>query len=113
MPRYNNPKKTRKYSTEFKIKAVLLSLQEDVQVKDAAESLDIHPFMLSRWRKEFREGKIKVDKRKKPPKPKLIKSENARIHELEKEIAWLKEENEILKKWQRFLAEQKRSASNS
>jgi len=72
--------------------------------------------MLSRWRKEFREGKIKVDHRKKltraKPKP-IKKSDNARIRELEKQVTRLKEENEILKKWQRFLAEQKRSASNS
>ena len=115
MPRYINPKKTHRYTPEFKITAVLLSHQEDTQVKDVAESLGIHPFMLSRWRKEYREGKIKMDKRRSPPKPKPkpIKSDNVRIRELEKENHRLKEENEILKKWQRFLAEQKRSASNS
>ena len=36
-----------------------------VQVKDVAQALDIHPFMLSSWRKEYREGKIVADKRKK------------------------------------------------
>ena len=73
MPSYNNPKKTNRYTNDFKIKAVQLSHLEGVQVKEIAEALDIHPFMLSRWRKEFREGKIKVYKRKKPPKPKPIK----------------------------------------
>lgn len=33
MPRYNNPKKTRRYSTEFKIKAVQLSHLDNVHVK--------------------------------------------------------------------------------
>ena len=116
MPRYDNPKKTHRYTNDFKIKAVQLSHLEGVQVKEKAEALDIHPFMLSRWRKEFREGKIKVDQRKKltraKPRP-VKKSDNARIRELEKQVTLLKEENEILKKWQRFLAEQKRSASNS
>jgi len=114
MPKANKPKKTHRYTNDFKIKAVQLSHLENVQVKEIAEALDIHPFMLSRWRKEFREGKIKMDKRKKPPKPKPIpKSDNARIRKLEKKVKFLKEENEILKKWQRFLAEQKRNASNS
>ncbi|GAA66139.1 hypothetical protein P20429_0237 [Pseudoalteromonas sp. BSi20429] len=27
--------------------------------KDVADALDIHPLMLSRWRKEYREGKFK------------------------------------------------------
>lgn len=31
----------------------------------ATESLDIHPYMLSRWRKVYREGIIVGDKRKK------------------------------------------------
>jgi len=33
-----------------------------VQVKEVAEALDIHPFMLSRWRKEYKEGIIVADK---------------------------------------------------
>ena len=65
MPRYNNPRKTWRYSVEFKVKAVQLSMLESVQVMDVARTLDIHPFMLSRWRKEYREGIIVADKRRK------------------------------------------------
>ncbi len=61
MPRYNNPGKTWQYSTDFKVKAVELSCQEGIQVQQVAAGLDIHPMMLSRWRKEYREGKIKPD----------------------------------------------------
>lgn len=43
MPRYNNPRKTWRYSNEFKAKAVQLSLMEGVQVQDVAKTLDIHP----------------------------------------------------------------------
>ena len=64
MPRYNQPRKTWRYTGEFKAKAVQLSLLDGVQVKEFAETLDIHPFMLSRWRKEYWEGKIVSDKRK-------------------------------------------------
>jgi len=113
MPRYNNPKKTNRYTQEFKTKAVQLSHLKGVQVKDVAHALDIHPFMLSRWRKEYREGKIVADKRKKVIKLPGEISENDRIRVLEKENARLKTENELLKKWQRFLAERKQNALNS
>jgi len=49
MPKYTQPRKTWQYSNEFKVKAVLLSLIEGVQ--EVANTLDIHPFMLSRWRR--------------------------------------------------------------
>ena len=58
MPKYTQPKKTWFYPVDFKIKAVELSLRDDVSSKDVAQALDIHPFMLSRWRKEYREGKF-------------------------------------------------------
>jgi len=57
MPRYTQPRKTWKYSKDFKVKAVKFSYQEGIQVKQVAEGLDIHPFMLSRWRKEYRDKK--------------------------------------------------------
>ena len=56
MPRYTQPRKTWFYPVNFKIKAVELSLRDDVMSKDVAEALDIHPLMMSRWRKEYREG---------------------------------------------------------
>ena len=51
-------RKIKQYSSEFKVTAVKLSSIKGVQIQDVAEELDIHPFMLSRWRKEYREGKI-------------------------------------------------------
>ncbi len=106
MPRYTKPRKTWHYLNEFKVKAVQLSLLENVQVKEVAETLDIHPFMLSRWRKEYREGKLIADKRLKiTPMSKDIKELN-RVKKLEQENARLRQENDLLKKWQRFLAEE-------
>jgi len=106
MPKYNNSRKTWRYTEEFKAKAVQLSLLEGVQVKEVAETLDIHPFMLSRWRKEYREGKIVADKRKKVTSISEDKKEIDRVKKLEKENARLRQENDLLKKWQRFLAEE-------
>lgn len=110
MPKYNQPRKTWKYTKDFKIKAVKLSYQEGIQVKQVADGLDIHPFMLSRWRKEYRDGKIQGDNQKrvgviknKQMKNNKALTENAR---LKKEIEQLKKENDLLKKWQRYLAEQ-------
>ena len=65
MPRYTKPKKTLRYEKEFKVKAVELSLLDNLKVKEVAESLDIHPYMLSRWRREYREGNLIPDKQKK------------------------------------------------
>ena len=52
------PRTTAKYSERFKATAVRLSELPGVEVQDVAASLYIHPFMLSRWRKEAREGLI-------------------------------------------------------
>ena len=105
MPKYNNSRKTWKYTEEFKSKAVQLSLLKGFKVKEAAETLDIHPFMLSRWRKEYREGIIVPDNRKKIISSKDKKEMN-RVKKLENENARLRQENDLLKKWQRFLAEE-------
>ncbi len=64
MPRYTQPRKTLRYTKGFKVKAVKLSKQERIQVKQVAEGLGIHPFMLSHWRKEYREGKLYGDNQK-------------------------------------------------
>jgi transposase len=60
MARNKSLRKTHHYTAEFKLKAVKLSGLEGVQVQDVAEALDIHPFMLSRWRKEAREGLVRA-----------------------------------------------------
>ncbi len=47
-----------RYSIEFKLTAVKLSKLRGVQIQHVAQALDIYPFMLSRWRKEFRDGRL-------------------------------------------------------
>lgn len=106
MPRYKQPRRTWAYTEDFKSQAVLMSEIPGVLVKDVAKVLDIHPFMLSRWRKEFREGKIVADGRKKSAGVGKEMREMNRLEQLERENAQLKKENALLKKWQRFLAEE-------
>ena len=47
-----------RYTAEFKAEAVRLASQPGIQVQHVAQSLVIHPFMLSRWKKQCREGVI-------------------------------------------------------
>jgi len=50
------PRKVQRYSLEFKLTAVRMSHEPGVQVQTVADALDIHPFMLSKWRKQVRDG---------------------------------------------------------
>lgn len=106
------PKRTREYSEEFKATAVELSELPEVLIKDVAESLDIHPFMLSRWRKEKREGKIVTKKRSLGVDPK-VEAELQRLRQLEKDHKRLQLEHELLKKAIRFCSGRSSKSSNS
>ena len=99
MPR-PGPRKVRKYSDEFKLTAVRLSQQPGLQVQSVAAALEIHPFMLSKWRKEVREGRVRGCGPKAPaPGP---AREIAQLQRLEEEHALLLEEHDLLKKAIRF-----------
>ncbi|MCH8533387.1 MAG: IS3 family transposase, partial [Saccharospirillum sp.] len=99
MPRYTKPRKTWQYSNEFKVKAVQLSLIDGIKVQEVAATLDIHPFMLSRWRKEYREGKIVADRRKKLTEvTSKQEKEISRVKKLEAENKKLRQEVDLFKK---------------
>lgn len=89
------PRTTNRYSADFKATAVRLSYLPGVKVSDVADSLCIHPFMLSRWRKQAREGLIvtqgvDVDKE--------VAAELKELRKLKKEYERLKLEHALLKK---------------
>lgn len=63
MARIRGPRKVSRYSAGFNLKAVKLSQVDGVRVQDVADALEIHPFMLSRWRKLAREGRIRAGSR--------------------------------------------------
>ncbi|MDP3774056.1 MAG: transposase [Gemmatimonadales bacterium] len=89
----------REYSLEFKVTAVRLSQQPGIQVQAVAAALDIHPFMLSRWRKQVRDGVLRGERRalKVPPLREI-----RRLQDLERAHALLQEEHALLKKAIRF-----------
>ena len=89
------PRTVYKYSDEFKATAVRLSALPGVLVGDVAESLFIHPFMLSKWRKQAREGEIvtkgvEIDRE--------VAAELKELRKLKKNYERLKLEHEVLKK---------------
>ncbi|MBI3062860.1 MAG: transposase [Deltaproteobacteria bacterium] len=112
MGRPIGPKKVHRYSNEFKVTAVRLSGMPGVQVQTVAAALDIHPFMLSRWRKEVRDGVLNGSAKRRVVESRPAR-EIKRLQALEREHAMLKEEHELLKKAIRFSSERRRRSSRS
>ena len=104
------PRKVDRYGERFKATAVKLSSLPGVRIKDVAAALDIHPFMLSLWRKQVRDGVIVAKGTKLDVK---TKAELKRLKELERQYKVLKEEHELLKKAIRFASEQRKKSSSS
>ena len=104
------PRKTRRYGDRFKGTAVQLSSLPGVLIQDVAAALDIHPFMLSLWRKQVRDGVIVAKAAKLDVE---TKAELKRLRELERQYKILKEEHELLKKAIRFASDQKKKSSSS
>jgi transposase len=108
------PRTVHKYSDEFKLAAVRLSQQPGIQVKTVAAALAIHPFMLSKWRKEVRDGVLRASGPTSVPKmPGRVVRELAYLEELERKYAALQEEHDLLKKAIRFSSAQKATSSRS
>jgi len=110
-------KRLPRYSLEFKLGAVKLTHVPGVEVQAVAHALDIHPVMLSRWRQEAREGRLRGFERR----PRVIKvkvrvpavREVKRLQALEKAHALLQEEHALLKKAIRFVSERRATSSPS
>jgi transposase len=97
-------KRLPRYSLDFKVKAVKLTQLPGMEVQAVAEALDIHPVMLSRWRQEAREGRL----RESAPLPRISKKlvrEIKRLQALEQAHKVLQEEHQLLKKAIRFCSE--------
>lgn len=98
------PQKINRYGIDFKLKAVQMSQQPGVLIKDVAESLCIHPFMLSKWRKQVRDGVLVGEAS--PIEPAAV-AELQRLREVEQRYKRLQQEHDLLKKFIRFAADRK------
>ena len=88
--------KTRKQHTpEFKLKAVLEVLKGEKTASQLAGELQIHPMVLSEWKKHFLEASPQIFTKLKKSKATAEAKEQAELFE---QIGRLKMENEWLKK---------------
>lgn len=87
------------FSEEFKKEAVLLVTEGDYSMEEAGKNLGVSPKNISRWKKEYREGRFEQ----------IGSSSSSQKEELEalrKENRRLKIEREILKKAAVFFAKE-------
>ena len=104
------PQKIARYGEQFKATAVKLSSLRGVLIQDVAAALDIHPFMLSLWHKQVRDGVIVAKGAKLDVQ---TQAELKRLRELERQYKVLKEEHALLKNAIRFASDRKRKPLSS
>jgi transposase len=84
----------RKFTRDFKLKAVELSYSRS-SIAELATELEIRPELLYRWRQEF--GNYKGQSFPGNGKP-LMTEEESKVDRLQKELAEMRMERDILKK---------------
>jgi transposase len=92
------PRVKRIYDHTFKREAVLMACEAGVQLKDVAAQLGVHPNMLSRWKKQMRDSGALSRVTTRPAGSPMLKAEDAKLRQLERQLAEAREENEVLKK---------------
>ena len=95
----NNNSPRNNYSREFKLEAVKMSRQPNRTVAEVARELDLRENDLHNWRKMVNEQGDKVF-------PGRGRKSNDETSQLKREVARLREENEILKKAAIFFAKE-------
>jgi len=96
-------RRRKEYTKEYKEAAIKLLNNGDKTQKEVADELGMHPENIRRWLRESKEGKLK-DIRVFPGRGNPRDEE---LHRLRKEIADLRETNEILKKAMVIFADKK------
>ena len=91
----------RKFSKEFKVEAVKLIQDRGVSVSQAARDLDVGETALRRWVRELTEDPVDAF-----PGLGKMKPEQEEIARLQKEVAKLKMERDILKKAAAYFAKE-------
>jgi transposase len=95
------PRKKRQYTAEFKQAAVELVLARNLSIAQAARDLDVGQSLLGTWVGQARAAAA-------PTGDALSAEERTRLRQLEREVAILREEREILKKAAAFFAKEAR-----
>ena len=99
----------RKFDKPFKLAAVKLVIDDEMDVLTVAKQLDIHYNTLYRWISEYEEfGESAF-----PGNGSRIFDYQSEIHRLQKRNKELEEEIELLKKFRVFLKQAKKRDSNT
>jgi transposase len=83
----------RKYDRQFKIEAVRLVTEEGRKAAEVARNLGLHVNLIYLWKKQLAE-----DPKEAFPGLGNLKSSDAELRQLQRELADVKEERDILKK---------------
>ena len=87
-------KRTRRtYSPEFKLEAAQLVLDQKYSVPEAPAAMNVGKSTMENWVRQLKQERAGISPKASPMTPDQIK-----IRELEKKIARIEEEKEILKK---------------
>ena len=121
MAKIRSKERVLEYSKEFKVMVVKLTHLEGIQIKMLSECMGLHPLMVSRWRKEVRDGKLVSDETRRvrmtlesaSKSGKKSKQVKTKTQQLEAENRRLKKEVDLLKKWHGYLAKLKQKDSDS
>ncbi len=84
----------KQHSAEFKAKVAIASLKEDVTLSQVASRYEVHPTMITKWRKHLLANITGIFLKKSENRA----NEEKLADELYKQIGQLKVENEWLKK---------------
>ena len=89
----------KKYDAEYKKEIIKLVTERGMKIKEVAKDIGVTPTSVSRWIKEYSEHGENAF-----PGKGNLKPEDEEFRRLKREIADLKEENEILKKAMRIFS---------
>jgi transposase len=84
----------RSFSTDFKLEAACLVLDQGYSIPEAGKSMGVGPTALRRWVEQLRSERGGTT----PPRSKAMTPEQKRIQDLEAQVRRLEREKEILKK---------------
>jgi len=84
--------KRRQYSSQFKAKVALAAVANEQTLAELAKRFDIHPTMISSWKRELLEGAADIFDKGKKGKPPT----DVQVGELYRQIGQLKVENDFL-----------------
>ena len=91
--------KRRKFSAEFKRKAVVLTRQPGVSCRQIAQEIGINPNLLYRWRREVEETSDKAFQGSGTPR-------DEEVAQLKRELARVKKERDFLREAATFFAKE-------